>query len=90
MAVLRKRPNRQRANVLFCFLYNLVSENHKAQTKNIWSFQVSALKKLSMVCHDILYRNCIVQYIFPHFPANLTTSRSQLTIKCLESGQKPR
>ena len=38
-------------------------------------FQVSALKKLGMVgrhkilfCRNILYRNCILQYISPHFP----------------------
>ena len=40
-------------------------------------------------CQNILYRNCIFQYIFPHFPANLTTFCSQFTIKCLGSGQKP-
>ena len=57
----------------------------------------SALKKLGMVCRhnilccqNILYRNCIFQYIFPHFPANVTTFCSQFTIKCLGSGQKPR
>ena len=40
--------------------------------KNICVFQVSALKKLGMVgrhnillCPNILYRNCIFQYIFP-------------------------
>ena len=65
--------------------------------KNICVFQVSALKKLGMVGgHNILfyriifYRNCIFQYIFPHFLANLTTFCSQSAIKCLGSGQKPR
>ena len=37
-----------------------------------------------------LYRICIFQYIFPHLPANLTTSCSQVIIKCLELVQKPR
>ena len=65
--------------------------------QNICGFQVSALKKLGMIgrhnilfCQNILYRNCIFQYIFPHFRANLTTFFSQFTIKCLGSGQKPR
>ena len=56
----------------------------------ICMFQVSALKKLGMVgrhnilfCQNILYKNCIFQYMFPHFPANLTTFCSQFTIKCL-------
>ena len=57
-------------------------------------FYVSALKKLGMVsqhnilfCQNILYRNCIFQYIFPHFPANLTIFCSQFTIKCLGRGK---
>ena len=65
--------------------------------KYICVFQVSALKKLGMVgrhdilfCQNILYRNCIFQYISPHFQANLTTFCSQFTITCLGSGQKPR
>ena len=60
-------------------------------------FQGSALKKLGMVgrhnilfCQNILYRNCIFRYIFPHFSADLTTFCSQFTIKCLGSGQKPK
>ena len=62
--------------------------------KNICVFQVSALKKLGMVgwhnilfCRNILYRNCIFQYIFPNFPTNLTTFCSQLTIKCWGRGK---
>ena len=64
--------------------------------KKICVFQVSALKKLGMVgwhyilfYQNILYRNCIFQYIFSHFSANLTTFCSQFTIKCLGSEQKP-
>ena len=65
--------------------------------KNMCVFQVSALKKLGMVGrHNILFypnilnRNCIFQYIFPHFSTKLTRFCSQFTIKCLGSGQKPR
>ena len=54
-------------------------------------------EKLGMVgrhnilfCENILYRNCIFQYSFPHFSANLTTFCSQFTIKCLGSGQMPK
>ena len=68
----------------------------RPKKKNICVFQRSALKKPGMVgrhnilfCQNILYRNCIFQYIFPHFLANLTFC-SQFTIKCLGSGQKPR
>ena len=44
----------------------------------------------NILCYQkILYRNWIFQYTSPHFPANLTTFRSQFTIKCLGSGQKP-
>ena len=54
----------------------------RAKAKKIYRcvFQVSALEKLGMVgrhnilfCQNILYRNCIFQYMFPHFSANLTT-----------------
>ena len=64
---------------------------------NIFVFQVSALKKLVMVgqhnilfCQNIVNRKSIFQYIFPNFPANLTTFCSQFTIKYLGSGQKHR
>ena len=65
--------------------------------KNMCVFQVSALKKLGMVGRhnilfypNILYRNCIFQYIFPHSSTKLTRFCSQFTIKCLGLVQKPR
>ena len=34
MAVTCKHPHRQRANVSFCFLYNVVPENYSAQNSS--------------------------------------------------------
>ena len=65
----------------FCEIWAIVYDNCKQldQKKNICVFQVSALKKLGMVGRHnilfyriILYTNCIFQYSFPHFSANLT------------------
>ena len=40
-----------------------------------------------LFCQNILYRNCIFQYIFLHFSADMTIFCSQCTIKCLGSGE---
>ena len=87
-------PSRAKTNIC---VFQVSALKKLSMVKNICVFQVSALKKLSMVgrhnilfCQSILYRNCISQYTFPHFSANLTTFCTQFTIKCLGSGQKAR
>ena len=76
---------------------SLVTRYFQLGQKIICVFQVSALKKLGMVCwHNILFyrnisnRNFTFHYIFFYFSANVTIFCSQFTIKCLGSQQKPR
>ena len=62
---------------------------------NIYVFQVSALKKLGMVgwhnilfCRNILYRNCIFQYIFSHFPRKFDNILLTINNKIFRVGAK--
>ena len=76
-------------------VYRETAETHLGKKTNICVSGFSSEKTRYWsagitFCQNTLYRNCIFPYIFPHFPANLTTFCSQLTIKCLGSGQKPR
>ena len=58
-------------------------------------FQVSALKKIGMIgrhnilfCQNILYRNCIFQYIFPIFQ-QIWQHFAQIHNKMFRVGAKP-
>ena len=71
----------------------LVSALIKLGQKKICVFQVLALKKLGITFYfvEIFYIEIAFFNTFsPIFPTNLATFCSQLTIKCLGSGQKPR
>ena len=54
MAVTRKRPNCQRANIMsFCSLYNVVSENHKVHNSP-WGQGVFSQPKVYVVsCYGL-------------------------------------
>ena len=50
--------------------------------------QFNSVGIIILLYQNILYRNCIFQYIFRRFSAYLTIFCSQFTIKCLRLGQK--